>query len=81
MFRIQKTTGKLHGVLVWFFAWVVFCCCCFCLMFTQLKGVEIAVLSMAISSAQQAFLLISAFSVTVNTAQNIPDVISAPGYI
>lgn len=42
-------------------------------MFTRLKGVEIAVLSATISSAQHAFLLNTAFSVTINTGQNVPE--------
>lgn len=42
-------------------------------MFTRIKGVEIAVLSVTISPAQRAFLLNTAFSVTANTAQNVPE--------
>lgn len=45
----------------------------FFFMFTRIKGVEIAVLSVTISSAQRAFLLNTAFSVTANTAQRVPE--------
>lgn len=42
-------------------------------MFPRLKDVEVAVLSVTMSFAQHAFLLNTAFSVTANTAQNVPD--------
>lgn len=46
---------------------------CVIFKFTRLKCVEIAVLSVTIWSAQHALLLKTAFSVTANTAQNIPE--------